>query len=340
MASTRVLHVLDHSLPHLSGYSVRSRYLLEAQRALQLTPLAVTSPKHGSGDGCEEIEGIRYFRTPARPASSKLPLLAEVQLMRQLAARLRDIVRQEQVHVLHAHSPVLNGIPALGVARRAGIPVVYEIRAFWEDAAVDHGTHRQGSLRYRAIRALETWLSRRVDAVGVISEGLAVELARRGISPAKIFRIPNGVDTEMFRPMQHDPVLMERWGLQGKIVVGFIGSFYRYEGLDVLLQAWAKKDPIQRLEEYLLSRKIMTRQRIAHLDRRIQNEVDAAIADAEARALPKGETALEGVYCRPDCWWETGRSQDSGVRSQEETRKPKIENGMICHSRESGNPQS
>jgi len=169
-----------------------------------------------------------------------VPILAEAQLMRQLAARVRDVVRQEQVQVLHAHSPVLNGIPALWVARRAGIPVVYEIRAFWEDAAVDHGTHREGSLRYRTIRALETWLSRRVDAVGVISEGLAGELAQRGIAPAKIFRIPNGVDTEIFRPMERDPVLIERWGLQGSIVVGFIGSFYQYEGLDVLVQAWAK----------------------------------------------------------------------------------------------------
>ena len=82
-----------------------------------------------------------------------------------------------------------------------------------------------------------------------------------------------------------------------------------------LLQQWAKKDPIQRLERYLLSRRVMTRQRIDELDRRIQKEIDAAIADAEARPLPRGETALEGVYCGPDCWWKKDSSQDSGVRS-------------------------
>jgi pyruvate dehydrogenase E1 component alpha subunit len=79
-----------------------------------------------------------------------------------------------------------------------------------------------------------------------------------------------------------------------------------------LLQSWAKKDPIQRLEKHLLSRRIMTRQNIGNLDRRIQKEIDAALADAESRAFPQGETALEGVYCGPDCWWKT-RSQDSGV---------------------------
>jgi pyruvate dehydrogenase E1 component alpha subunit len=80
---------------------------------------------------------------------------------------------------------------------------------------------------------------------------------------------------------------------------------------DRLLQEWAKKDPIQRLERYLLSKKILTRQQIDDLDRRIQKEIDAAVADAEARALPKGGTALEGVYCEQECWWKKGRIQKS-----------------------------
>ena len=83
-----------------------------------------------------------------------------------------------------------------------------------------------------------------------------------------------------------------------------------------LLQEWAKKDPIQRLEKYLLAEKVLTRRQIDDLDRRIQKEIDAAIADAEARALPKGETALEGVYCGPVCWWGKSRIRDSGFRSQ------------------------
>jgi TPP-dependent pyruvate/acetoin dehydrogenase alpha subunit len=84
-----------------------------------------------------------------------------------------------------------------------------------------------------------------------------------------------------------------------------------------LLREWAKKDPIQRLEKYLLTEKILTRQQIDDLDRRIQTEINAAIADAEARALPKGETALEGMYCGSDCWWKESRIQDSAVRIQE-----------------------
>ena len=93
---------------------------------------------------------------------------------------------------------------------------------------------------------------------------------------------------------------------------------------DRRLQEWAKKDPIHRLERYLLSEKTLTRQQIDDLDRRIQKEIDAAVADAEARALPKGETALQGVYCESDCWWKKSRIQDSAVRIQESgVRSPK-----------------
>lgn len=71
-----------------------------------------------------------------------------------------------------------------------------------------------------------------------------------------------------------------------------------------LKQAWAKKDPIERLEKTLLVREIVTREEIESLNRQVTREVDAAVADAEARPAPRAEEALEGVYCGPDCWWK------------------------------------
>jgi PEP-CTERM/exosortase A-associated glycosyltransferase len=239
---TAVLHVLDHSLPLLSGYSTRSHHLLRAQHRWGLQPLAVTSPKHGSAAGREQIDGITYVRTPATASgvADRVPAWGELRLMWRLASCVTQVAVGAGSHVLHAHSPVLNGFPALWAGRRLGVPVVYEVRAFWEDAAVDHGTHGEGSARYRVIRALETFVMRRADAVGVISRGLAVEVQRRGISAHKIFQSPNGVDTAIFHPVARAPELTTRWNLAGQTVIGFIGSFYRYEGLDVLVKAWAR----------------------------------------------------------------------------------------------------
>ena len=243
----RVLHVLDHSIPLHSGYTFRTLALLREQRAMGWDTHHLTSPKHGVslvGDAAaaleETIDGWHFHRTPAVPGASvpKLPGLGEMALMRQLERRLQAVVQQLRPDVLHAHSPVLNAIPALRVGRKLGLPVVYEVRAFWEDAAVDHGTTSEGSLRYRLTRRLETHALRNADHVFTICEGLRSDIAGRGIAPGKVTVIPNAVDIHDFEPGgAPDAALKSQLGLDGAAVLGFIGSFYAYEGLDLLLQA-------------------------------------------------------------------------------------------------------
>lgn len=236
----RVLHVLDHSIPLHSGYTFRTLALLREQRRLGWDTFHLTSPKHAverpDAPPEEEVDGWRFYRTAAVPDG--LPVLGQFALMRATEQRLEAVAREVRPDLIHAHSPVLNAIPALKVARRLGIPVVYEVRAFWEDAAVDHGTTSEGSLRYRLTRALETHALRRVDHVFTICEGLRSDIAARGIPATKITVIPNAVDIESFEPGGlPDEALKARLGLSGASVVGFIGSFYAYEGLDLLLDA-------------------------------------------------------------------------------------------------------
>ncbi len=158
--------------------------------------------------------------------------------MRATEARLEELARELRPDVIHAHSPVLNAIPAIRVGRRLGIPVVYEVRAFWEDAAVDHGTTAEGSLRYRATRSLETWALRRVNHVFTICEGLRRDIVARGIADNRVTVIPNAVDVDGFQLSgAPDAALKSQLGLDGATVLGFVGSFYAYEGLDLLLDA-------------------------------------------------------------------------------------------------------
>ena len=236
----RVLHVLDHSIPLHSGYTFRTAALLREQRALGWETFHLTSPKQGATTmPFEDVDGLRFYRTPlAKGTLAKIPLGREVALMKQLEVRLEEVARDTRPDIIHAHSPVLNALPAIKVARKLGIPVVYEIRAFWEDAAVDHGSTSEGSLRYRATRRLETRAIQQVDHVFTICEGLRADIVARGIPPGKVTVIPNAVDIESFQlASPPDPHLQQKWGLTGKTVVGFIGSFYAYEGLDLLLDA-------------------------------------------------------------------------------------------------------
>lgn len=237
--SLRVLHVLDHSIPLHSGYTFRTRAILREQRRLGWDTFHLTGPKHTASKATEEdIDGLHFFRTPALQDMPYLPGLDQWLLMRQIERRLEQVARQVRPQILHAHSPVLDAIPALRVGRRLGIPVVYEVRAFWEDAAVDHGSTTEGSLRYRLSQRIETYALRHAAHVFTICDGLRRDIVSRGIAAEQVTVIPNAVDIEAFSPgAQSDSELMTRLGLAGATVLGFIGSFYAYEGLDLLLAA-------------------------------------------------------------------------------------------------------
>ncbi|MGV8989866.1 MAG: TIGR04063 family PEP-CTERM/XrtA system glycosyltransferase [Thiobacillus sp.] len=236
----KILHVFDHTLPLHSGYTFRSAAILRNQKKLGWETYHLSGPKQLNCSVNEEVaDGLHFYRTP-KPTGwlSKLPGADPFAVMGAIEKRLLQLTRELGPDVIHAHSPVLDAVPAIRVGRKLGIPVVYEIRAFWEDAAVDHGSTQEGSLRYRLTRALETWAVKKADAVTVICEGLRKDLIARGIESSKITVIPNAVDVEQFSVGgKPDDELKMKLGLGGSRVLGFIGSFYAYEGLDLLITA-------------------------------------------------------------------------------------------------------
>lgn len=233
---TRVLHVLDHSLPLGSGYSYRSRSIVAAQKRLGLEPIVLTSPKQGTDrDGCDLVDGIRHYRTGR--TRGRLPFARELLLMGRLASRIIQVARSEKIEVIHAHSPSLNGLPALWAGRRLGLPVIYEVRTFWEDAAVNNGSFSATSLRYRLSRRLETVVLRRAHRVVAICEGIRSEVISRGIPVSRVAVAPNAVDGEWLTSRVRASELAAQLGLGAGPVFGYIGSFSRYEGLLFLIEA-------------------------------------------------------------------------------------------------------
>ncbi|WP_230628931.1 TIGR04063 family PEP-CTERM/XrtA system glycosyltransferase [Sphingomonas sp. Leaf37] len=232
----RILHVLDHGLPLQSGYTFRTRAILKAQEQRGWHVAAVTGPRQGmTADAVESVDGLTFHRTRATLKSGAFGELAGIAAF---ARRIDAAVESFRPDILHAHSPVLDALAAYRVARRRGLPLVYEIRAFWEDAAVGNGTGTEASVKYRATRAMETWAVQRADAVAVICEGLRGDLIARGVAADKIVVSPNGVDLTVFgEPVPRDDALGRDLGLADAETIGFIGSFYDYEGLDDLIAA-------------------------------------------------------------------------------------------------------
>ncbi len=198
----RILHVLDHSLPLHSGYAFRTLAILREQRALGWETLQLTTPQAGR---CRRRRRgrRRLALSPHAPAGAdavgaprRQPMFRRWPRRRAASTSCRESFQPD---ILHAHSPVLNAMPALRVGRRRGIPVVYEVRAFWEDAAVDHGTTTEGSAalsrlaRARDLRAAPR-RSRHDDLRGPARRHRRARHSRRAVTV-----IPNAVDIAAFR---------------------------------------------------------------------------------------------------------------------------------------------
>ena len=238
----QVLHVLDVSLPIISGYSSRSKDIIFAQKQTGMKPLALTSPHHPYTGDIEWYDGIEYFRTCLQNSSgiSRIPGNYEIRLVNAVHRRIIEVIKANNVNVIHAHSPSLLGLAAIWASKKTGLKVVYEIRAFWEDAAVASGKYKEHSFKYTLVKNLETFICKHADRIVTISQAMKNDLVLRKISAKKVFVVPNGIDLRILeRPVQ-DSSFASRLGLEGKTVFGYLGTFYDFEGVSDLIEAIVK----------------------------------------------------------------------------------------------------
>lgn len=236
----KILHVLEYSRPNISGYSLRSDAIIRHQRKIGITTTQLTSQRYQDFEALEEdVDGVVYQRTEkSRSFLTKIPFVNYLLHINHLAKRIEKAVLADKPDVIQTHSPMFNALAAVKVGRKYDIPVTYEVRALWEDAAVDTGKTTEGSLKYRMIKAIEQSAFEKVDAVSCICEGLKADLIKRNIPEQKIFVTPNAVDINNFNPSyQRDTELEKLLKLGGKKVVAFVGTFFKYEGLFYAIEA-------------------------------------------------------------------------------------------------------
>ncbi|MGO9737040.1 MAG: glycosyltransferase [Desulfomonilaceae bacterium] len=247
----KALHILHRSVPGTHGYCIRSKEIVSHLMAKGIEPLVVTSPSQAplgnlDSESSELIDGVRYFRScgklvqptvevkDGKYARATMRVLQNINLLRMAL----HIARKYKPDVIHAHSPFTCGLVGDMVSFLTGIPVIYEMRGIWEDSHTSRYGMATTSLRYRAVRSLETLALKRADMCFAISNALKEEIISRGVNPDKIVIVPNGVDTRKFTPGPAPDQLVAALGLKDKLVIGYIGTFFYYEGLDLLVDAF------------------------------------------------------------------------------------------------------
>jgi glycosyltransferase involved in cell wall biosynthesis len=239
-----VLHIVTDALPSTSaGYTVRTQEIALAQRAAGLDPHVVTRigfpVTAGAIDGRKtvSVDGVPYHRLLPWVMPGRMDALYETHL-RDAAALTAEL----KPAVLHAASNYANAVIALALRDATRLPVVYEVRGFWEDTWLSrHAGTRDLKLsdRYLRTRALETHCMKSADLVVTLGEAMRDEILERGVDQDKVIIVPNGVSEEFLQPLPDDQgKLKASLGIKpGEHVVGLVSSLVAHEGIGTLLEA-------------------------------------------------------------------------------------------------------
>jgi glycosyltransferase involved in cell wall biosynthesis len=131
--------------------------------------------------------------------------------------------------------------------RGAGLPSVLEFNASVDELKI------MGGLGLGAIgRRIERSVVRRANHVVAVSGVLGTQLEGMGVEPSRVHVLHNGVDEHVFRPDIDGEAVRRKLGLEGRTVIGFVGSFAAYHGVDLFLAAALQVAALRREVTFLL----------------------------------------------------------------------------------------
>ncbi len=238
-----VLHLVTNSLPYTeSGYAQRTHSLLRAQVAAGWQVHAATRLGYPQSIGAlgasslDVIDGVHYHRLPSRGVQGNMR-----QRQQQEAEALRELVRKLQPSVLHTTTHFVNGLTVRAVATAAGIPWIYEVRGQLADTwASKRGADAVESERYKAFQRREAEVAQSADGVITLGHAMQAGLVAVGVDPAVITLAPNAVGEEFLREPAASSEVRTGLGLPpADVHIGTVSSLVPYEGLDVLVAAFA-----------------------------------------------------------------------------------------------------
>ena len=156
----------------------------------------------------------------------------------EYASRLMSLAVEGGFDVIHAASNYINGLAAIRAARKLNLPSIYEVRGLWHITKESNDPGYRETLKYELEEKMEVQCTREADRVITLSEELKKYFVDRGVSGKKIHVVPNGVDTDVFKPLGRDRGLMRNLGIEDRdVVIGYVGSLVFYEGLDDVIQS-------------------------------------------------------------------------------------------------------
>ncbi|CAB3847075.1 D-inositol-3-phosphate glycosyltransferase [Achromobacter animicus] len=243
----RVLNILAFSLPYTSvGYATRSHGLAVGVKNAGWDIRPYTRPgfpydfktelEGQSLPAADDIDGVTYGRI----FDFNRKGMSEVEYMLAAVEHYERIITREEPEIVHAASNYVTALPALIAARRLGVPFVYEVRGFWEVTRSSRDDKFEHTAKYRFMQLFEALTATHADRVITITTAMKEELVSRGVPENRVDIAYNSVDPGRFMPRSRSQELALTLGIPADVpVIGYVGSFVDYEGLDDLVTAAA-----------------------------------------------------------------------------------------------------
>jgi len=239
----KVFYLLHNRLPYNSGgYATRSHGLLTGVSEFGwimngVSRLGYPEDKmpEKKSIAMDTVENIDYHRlSNANIGLGKLPLK---EYLEAYAKSLLEIAQKERPSIIHAASNYMNGVVGNYVAKCLNIPFVYEVRGLWEITRISRQPEWEDTEYYQLMVKMETEAAQGANKVFTLTEALKAELVKRGVNKEKIHLLPNGVISDRFEPLEKNEILSKKLNINDKTVIGFIGSFAQYEGIEYIVDA-------------------------------------------------------------------------------------------------------
>jgi len=244
----RVAHFFKTVMPYeYTGGSIRCANIVSYQKKAGLDPLVVTPlgyrgpSENGNIYDVMEYDGILNYHTVPMSFEEACAMPPDKALTVD-SILTYELLKDKDVDLIQASSGYRgydSALKGLSVARKLGVPFVYEVRSFHEHTWTSQEAVLEKEKTLLRI-AKENFCMQAADAVVTICETMKQELVKRGVDGSKIFLVPNSVNVEHFLPNQDVSELKSQLGLADKKVLGYISNLSKREGHSVLLRAFAR----------------------------------------------------------------------------------------------------
>ena len=185
----------------------------------------------------ENLDGITLHRVWLYPAVGG-GLKRMLNYISFTATSLYGLCRTQKPDYIFVESPPLFlSFSAFLAGLVWRVPFIFNVADLWPDVIVDGGFMKDGII-VSCLRRVEQWSYRRAAHVNAVTDWILKLLhEKKAVPQQKLLFLPNGVDTDKFRPAPPDNELREKLGLAGKKIVLWAGTLGYAHGLDNVLQA-------------------------------------------------------------------------------------------------------